>query len=273
MTVDRWVSEDTEAKERDFHGIMWMHAHICKGIGTRHRLPPYLYVDLYAGPGNLEFQGRRFAGSPIIARDILGETGLPHFALHYEEDRDVAARLAEALWIPTSLLDTVTADTAPIYVGRCQAGFSEWLDRNGRQPDRYGLVYSDPVSDEIPHELLNQAARLLPRVDLLSYVSANQYKRRRGLDERKNGTDATRPFLLDHIQAVAKRVVLVREPIGKWEWTFILWSNWVDYPAWEKRGFYRLDSERGQRVIERLNLSKRQSRERNNRPLWGEDVA
>jgi hypothetical protein len=94
---------------------------------------------------------------------------------------------------------------------------------------------------------------MLPRVDLLSYVSATQYKRRRG-------GDPGRPFLSDHIRAVDKRVVLIREPIGAWQWTFVLWSNWARMPQWEKRSFFRLDSPQGADVIERLDLSKKERR-------------
>jgi len=269
---ESWVSADTEAKERDFHGVFWTHVTMCKGIVPRSSRLPYLYVDLYAGRGNLEFGGRQFVGSPLIARDILAGTGMPYLAVHYERDAGEAALLAEALWVPTSLLDTVTAENAPIFVEPCQTGFLGWLDKNGHQPDRYGLVYADPIRDEIPHDLLNAAARLMPNVDLLSYVSANQYKRRRGADERLNGANATRPFLLDHIKAVKKRVVLIREPLGKWEFTFVLWTNWDGYPVWEKRGFYRLDCPRGQAVLDRLNLSKRKRHARDNTPLWSDDV-
>lgn len=258
--TDAWMSAETEPKEDDFRGILGMHVTICKGILGRWPSRPYLYVDLYAGPGHLEYRGRRFPGSPLIAQDILTQAGIPYLALHYERDCAVAARLAEALWTPTSLLDVPDPERAPIHAGPCQDGFARWLDANGHQHDRYGLIYSDPIRDEIPHELLNKAAHHLPKVDLLSYVSATQYKRRRG-------GDPDRPYLADHIAAVNKRVALVREPAGRQQWTFVLWSNWVRLPEWERRGFYRLDSARGQRVLERLNLSERESRERSNTPL------
>lgn len=257
---DEWISAETEAKEEDFRGILSMHVTICKGIAGRWATPPYLYADLYAGPGHLHYLGRDFLGSPLIAQDILTRSGIPHHAVHFERDPEIASRLAGALWTPSSLLDTPDPDSSPIHVGPCQEGFPAWLRGNGRQPHRYGLVYSDPIRDEIPHELLNLAAQHLPKVDLLSYVAATQYKRRRGVDP-------DRPHLADHIGAVDKRVALIREPIGAWQWTFVLWSNWPKLPAWERRGFYRLDSERGQGILERLNLSERESREQANTPL------
>lgn len=62
--TDDWISAETEGKEADFRGILAMHVNICKGILRRQTAGPYLYVDLYAGPGHLEFNGRRFLGSP-----------------------------------------------------------------------------------------------------------------------------------------------------------------------------------------------------------------
>lgn len=264
---DPWISAETEAKEEDFRGILNMHVTICKGIFSRNQVPPYLYVDLYAGPGNLKFKGRQFLGSPLIAQDILTRAGIAHHTVHFEKDAEVAARLAEALWVPTSLLDSPDANTAPIHVTSCQEGFAEWLDKNGHESLRYGLIYSDPIRDEIPHELLNKAAHYLPKVDLLSYVAATQYKRRRGQDQRRNG-QSDLPFLSDHVGAVDKRVVLIREPRAANHYTFVLWSNWADLPEWERRGFYRLDSDRGQRVMEQLNLSKREHHAKYNQPLW-----
>lgn len=246
---DGWISIETEPKEEDFRGILKMHVGVCKGILGRFGGPPYLYADLFAGPGNLRYGDRDFLGSPLIAKEILSAAALPYDAVHFEQDAAVADRLARALG---------TRDG--VYVERCQEGFARWLSQAGRQQGRYGLIYSDPIRDEIPHELLNVAARRLPKVDIMSYVAATQYKRRRGVDP-------ARPYLADHIAAIDKQVVLIREPIGAWQWTFVLWSNWVRFPEWERRGFYRLDSERGQRVLERLNLSEKESRARSNAPL------
>jgi hypothetical protein len=251
MTVatDPWISDYTEQKEADFRRLLGMHVRVCQAIMARYGGQPYLYVDLYAGPGRLEYEGREFDGSPLIARDTLAEVGLPYRGVHFDRDPEVADRLHDALGLG-----------AEVYDMSCQEGFPEWLAAQPRQSQRLGLVYSDPINDEIPHDLLNAAAQKFPKVDLLSYVAATQYKRRRG-------TDPTRPYLADHIAAVDKRVVLVREPLGAWHWTFILWTNWADLKEWRRRGFYRLDSRDGERVLDRLNLSKREAHEAANTPL------
>ena len=35
--------------------------------------------------------------------------------------------------------------------------------------------------------------------------------------------------------------------------TFMLGTNWKKFPEWKKEGFYRIDTEEGQRVFRRLN--------------------
>jgi hypothetical protein len=256
--IDRWISAETEPKEYDFRGILNMHVPVCKGIISRsewaHR--SYLYVDLYAGPGHLRVpSGRIIDGSPLIARDVLTRHGLPYHAVHFEQDADTAARLGEALWVPASLLDIPDPGSSPVITASCQEGFPAWLAVNGAQRNRFGLVYADPIRDEIPVALFNSAAARLPRVDLLSYVSATQYKRR------------GRVRLAEHVRAVGKKHALIRAPREKWQFTFILWSDWGELPEWNQRGFYRLDSERGRQILDQLNLTAREWKEKANTPL------
>jgi hypothetical protein len=270
--TDEWISVETEQKERDFYGIFNMHVPICKGIISRHLGDgPYFYGDLYAGPGHLEFNGRQFLGSPLIAQEILTRHGVPYQAVHFEKDPAVAARLGEALWVPVSLLDMPDPESAQIRIETCQEGFPRWLAEIGPQPRRLGMVYADPIRDEIPVELLNCAAKFMPRVDLLSYVSATQYKRRRRGDLRRNGHSA-RPVLSDHVNAVNKRHGLIRKPEHRtgWQFTFILWSNWGNLPDWNGRGFYRLDSDEGRRILDLLDLTSDEQHEKANTPLWSE---
>jgi hypothetical protein len=264
MTNPRqWISAETERKERHFRGIVRMHANICKGIARRHGIAsPYLYADLYAGPGSLRWKNREFDGSPLIARDELTRTGLPYQAVHFEEDAAVAAQLGEALWTPASLLDAPDPDNSPVFAERCQDAYPRWLASGEGRRDRHGLVYSDPIGDPIPVDLLNATAEKFPRVDLLAYVAANsQYK-------RKGGSERTR-FLADDIAAVNKDIVLIRRPFTAFQWTFVLWTNWAQLPEWQKEGFYRLDSETGRQILDQLNLTAREHREKANTPLFG----
>lgn len=263
---DKWISAETEPKEADFRGILRMHVPICKSILSRYGGPPYLYVDLYAGPGNLEYEGDQFPGSPLIAQDELTKAGLEYESVHFERDPAVAGALEEALLVPRSLLWWPDPDNTHVLTEACQVGFPRWLAKTGRQSHRHGLVYADPIRDEIPVGLLNRAAELMPKVDLLSYVSATQYKRRRGGDLKRNGTSAL-PLLSDHISAVNKRFAVIRRPRGPWQFTFVLWSNWERLPEWTAAGFYRLDSDGGRQILDQLNLTGPEHHQRVNTPL------
>lgn len=264
-----WVSEETWWKERDFRGLHEMHVNVCKGIIRRHPWASnsYLYVDLYAGRGHLEYKGRHFDGSPLIARDMLTRSGLAYEAVHFEKDPAEAALLTEALLVPASLLDVPDPGAQPVTVRPCQVGFPDWLKAKGSQRSRLGLIYADPIRDEIPVDLLNEATRALPRVDLLSYVSATQYNRRRGSFGRR---DASRPLLSQHVEAVNKRYGLIRKPHhgDPWQFTFVLWTDWEDMPVWEAHEFRRLDTPEGQRILyEYCDLTNEEQHARANTPL------
>lgn len=255
-TADGWISPETEAKEHDFAGLLAMHMRICKSILERYGGPPYLYVDCHAGPGNLEYEGRSFAGSPLIARRIATEAGLSCETIHFEQDRNVALRLQEALYY-----------SAPVIVDCCERGLPRWLASScSNARTRFGLVYADPIGKEIPVELLSAVARALPKTDILAYVSGTAYKRRNGV---RPG-----PRLLDDIttvQQAGKSTVLIRKPSGRQQWTFVLWSNWVKLPEWQRRGFHRLDTETGRSIAEYINFSREELFDLRNAPLWGED--
>jgi hypothetical protein len=268
--TEKWISDETEPKEADFRGILRMHIHICKGILGRYGGPPYLYVDLYAGPGNLEYGGSEFLGSPLIAQEELVRAGIAYESVHFERDAAVAAELEEALLVPRSVLWWPEPDSTHVFAEACQEGFPRWLASAGRQPNRYGLIYADPIRDEIPVALLNQAASLMPKVDLLSYVAATQYKRRRGADLKLNGA-SDKPLLSDHIGAVNKKYAVIRRPRDAWQFTFILWSNWDNLPEWTRAGFYRLDSPAGAQILDQLDLTAAEHHRKVNTPLPFDD--
>lgn len=259
VAPEKWITDETVIKEQHFRGILKMHIGICRGIYSRWRKPPpYLYVDCHGGPGILELKGRTFDGSPVIAHDLLGTGRLAYEAVHFENDPEIAARLdvtLAAAGSPRSGSHTVTAED-------CEVGLPRWCLGSGYPRDCRGLIYSDPIGDPIPVEALNVAAARFPKVDILAYVAANdQYKRVNG---GRHGHGRT---LVDDIASVDKRTVLIREPRTTHQWTFILWSNWVDFPQWEKIGFVNADSPSGRAHLEKANFTRQQIRERANTPL------
>ena len=256
-TSKEWVGPATEAKERDFAGLMTMHLNICRAILGRQKRPaPYLFIDLHGGPGMLEYpDGHRGPGSPLIAVRALEESGMPYQTVHFERDPQTAGRLRE------TLAPHIRRGRSSVITGPFETGMSAWLAANGREEYRHGLIYSDPISDPIPVATLNECARYLPRVDLLAYVIANdQYK-------RANGGGASRGRIADDIKAVRKEHVLIRRESTAHQFTFIIWSRWDGFPDWKAREFHRLASPTGQLILDRINYTKTELRARFNTPL------
>jgi hypothetical protein len=73
--------------------------------------------------------------------------------------------------------------------------------------------------------------------------------------------------LTDHVLAIGKKQVIVREPRGANQYTFIFLTNYLKFPAWEKAGFYHLESEEGSQIMSKLDMSAREMQERDEAAL------
>ena len=250
-----WIGAETYQKERDFRGLVeGIHIPICTAIRQRQGRPadpPYLFMDLNGGPGRLcDDDGRLFDGSPLIAANALFSADIPHRTVHFERDAKACRNLAAVMHPDSFPYSTVIS-------GDFQAGVSAWLDENPPHGYRYGLVYSDPIGDPIPVAEFNLFATHSPRVDLLAYVAANSQYKRRGAHR-----------LGEDVAAVRKRHALIRELATAHEFTFVLFTNWTDFPAWRKQGFYPIDSHDGQRILYKASTTREERRELVEVPLW-----
>ena len=91
-------------------------------------------------------------------------------------------------------------------------------------------------------------------IDFVVYLSATNIKRVRRF-EQATGRDAKVKLLTDYMKSIDKSTWIIRKPMGKHQWTFAIGSNWVKFPDWEKRGFYRIDSDEGKSMLERLTYT------------------
>jgi hypothetical protein len=256
-----WIGKWTRQKEQDFAGLVGgIHVPVCAAIhGRLGRAgdPPYVFIDLHAGPGRLrDDTGATFPGSPVIAADALASSGIPHETWHFERDPGVAAELSAAL-------DPCVYPDSSVCNVDFENGIAAWLQMAPPHRYRNGLVFADPIgldgsTGPVPVEVFNAVAQHSPRVDLLAYVAANNHYKRSGQGLR----------IADDISAVRKRKVLVREPDGAEQYTFILWTNWDRVPEWHKSGFYDLASARGQEILSELNFTTRERKERAEVTLW-----
>lgn len=258
------VSEATADKQAHFTGLVHMHMDIVQGLLKKQdwMAPWYQYLDLHAGSGRYPYQGRLLDGSPLLVVERARVRALPFRGDLIEKDlqswQQLTHYLAEVCGPPTH--QTTKPETASFalergeirafqgdhhaYVPQILAG----LQRQVNRPDTlYGLIYADPNGGAPPWDLLEQCANLLTRCDVLLYVSATGVKRARQPGEQS---------LEEHVQAIDKKHWLIREPEGKQQWTFLLGTNWTDFPAWTQRRFYGIQARIGQSILHRLSMNR-----------------
>lgn len=203
--------------------------------------PTYHYFDINAGCGH---DPTGAIGSPLIFHALAAKHPTTRFAGFFLEREEVNHAALEQ-YLHDNPLDNC----------QLQAVFGDHTDtlpRYFRWPRRdkmFGLLYADPSGVAPPFDLLADFASRYKRIDLLIYLSATNIKRKRAV---QNG-DA--PTLIDELNKIRKDHWIIREPQGAHQWTFLLGSNWLDYPAYKSEGFYPVDSVTGYDILNRLNYT------------------
>lgn len=243
--------DSTAVKQEHFKTVLGTHLATAGAIiakskrgGWRHH-PKYVYFDLNAGPGIVGGH----VGSPLIFLRLATERGIP-FEAHFFE-RDPAA--AAALRLNASkLLDDIgraPESRAIVWVGDSNALVAQAVDQLETRSHRtFGLVYADPNGHQVPVQAITTIAEhpLLQKIDFLVHVAGTAYKRVAG--RFKWDIEFSRD-----IRQAGKKLILIREPIGQWQWTFALMTNWTDMPKFKRIGFYSSDGPDGEAVERRIN--------------------
>jgi hypothetical protein len=269
-------SGHTPEKQQDFQRLATIIFGAISGIVTRYRYvsPRAVAIDLNAGPGDYP----NCLGSPLITLEAARKFQLP-LDLHLcEADQGVAARLRETLesfglLSPTQedglmlrSQDPRDAITAWIWPESYQTAWPKIVRTILRRQEGrvYGLIYSDENGSEPPFALLREAAERLERVDLISHVSATNLKRLIGARYRGNEVRLSEQML-----RLGKRFWLIREPRRQHQWTFLLGTNWDNFPEYTKAGFFDSTSARGRNIICWLSYSERERLNNEQYPLFG----
>ncbi|NVM56702.1 MAG: hypothetical protein HWN51_01085, partial [Desulfobacterales bacterium] len=94
------------------------------------------------------------------------------------------------------------------------------------------------------------------QIDFIMFISARNYKR-----ELKAEQCSLSEFLFEKLARIQKRQWIVTEPIGKQQFTFLIGTNWVEFPAWKGKGFHRANTAEGRETLARICFT-REERER-----------
>jgi three-Cys-motif partner protein len=227
----------TKGKQAALSRILAQHMAICRRLFTRDYVcPEYQYYDLFAGCGENETVGCE--GSPLVFLKTARRARLPYRATFIEQDEGRAVLLRQAI---------DSDDLGAIRICRGDnAVFLPHLLRQIQRPWTFGIIYADP-NGMPPFDLLAQASRTrnCKRIDILIYASATTIKRVRGAFGRDD--------LATLLGKIDKKTWLIQSPRGKAQWTFLFGTNHPDYNDYRAINLYRLDSEEGRGIFERLN--------------------
>lgn len=206
----------------------------------------YFHFDLNAGSGINEEAG--CIGSPL---SFLNETSVMQCRQFFAAFCDREADQVRALLSRSALKDT-----------RCNVFHCDNAELLSIAPDivtsygerrqyAIGSVLSDPNGCDVPIDDIAEIAHALPRLDVIFHWNSTITKRLR------YGIKPTQIMLNDVPRLVPKAHWLIREPIGPHQFTMLVGRNFRsgDYPS---MGFFHLDSERGQHIMEKCSVSDRE---------------
>lgn len=243
------VSDFTQEKQNIFSGLMTMHVAIVKGILSRWRKisPFYYYVDMTAGPGVYKDEdGRAIVGSPVIARMALTDANVKYRMYLVERDSSVFDTLKS--WFSEEAIPRASEQ----YL--CFGDAEELVPaiRFADQYKHYGLVYADTTAQIPPFETFRRLgqSRQYDNMDFIMTYAAASHKR-----QIKSSLCKTEERLPELLGRINKKFWLIREPYGKHQWTFLIGTNWADFPRWNKRGFYGITNKRGNEIYRKIWLT------------------
>jgi hypothetical protein len=268
--TDQGQGKFTKDKEYGFDRVIAQWLSIVNHILPKHQkwAKPYIiYVDMNAGSGHNDEADCE--GSPITyleAWDRLNANQpgiyLQHKAFFIEKNAQSANKLIERLGTrycmrhyPPDQLECLGegyhSRAFPPCLHVCESDsptiLKDIVDKGGDKA--FGLVYFDPngikmnsdatVFDVARSICLNPKFRY---IDILIRFSGTNYKRIRKAFPDKY------PDLRTQLKTVNKKKWICRKISydehgyrDPFQWTFLLGTNWTDYKAWKKEGFYDID--------------------------------
>lgn len=239
-------SDYTPIKQFDLEAVLVMLCNIHKKSGR------FFLVDLHAGEGmNMD---AAIEGSPIVMLHSVGKVG-GKAEIHVVE---INKKRADALRRRLRFRQ-------PLFYEKVKANVHVWhgdnrditpsiiraIDADARPSPEWarGIVYADPNGiKDLSVEALERFALKFPRMDILVNIAATTIKRARGYrpDLYASMDDVFKP-IRDH-----RKRLFIREPVGAFQWTMLLFTNWADCPTLEQRGFWDVDSPDGKRLWDYL---------------------
>lgn len=265
-------SDNTYLKQNTLSDLLNVHVKISQGILYRDNLvkkrKKYLYVDLNAGSGFYN----QIKGSPALFLETAARKRLeePFIVQLCEIDKHSTESLisvckdvldvSHEYHIPdkrTCVLLTKKGSVVKI-VNRDN---KTWVEdtatklQDYQYPKYVGAIYSDPNGCETFDNLIKLSnIKCLWMVDIVMHISATTIKRVCCANPK-----ATR--LTEGIERINKKYWWIRLPYGPFQWTFLIGTNWGNFPDLETCGFYRTDTDEGRKILNYTNHTQKEVEE------------
>jgi three-Cys-motif partner protein len=246
----RW----TPVKLDHLRAILAMHVGITKAVLRKNPffVQEYHFIDATAGPGTYDVNGEQVQGSPLLFLSVAEKHQLHYRADMIEKESANAQHLRKQLPMP---------QYGSVKVHCCEYRAAIFKLLTSEDDTRLGLFFVDPTTGIPDFNTAKYVSQMRPRMEILMYLSATNVKR---------AHDAAARLLSERMAGIDKRHWIVRRPFpgDAHQWTFLLGSNTDLFGDYRKIDFYRLNSKEAQAFFPKLNLSRRQRRERFQPPLF-----
>jgi len=245
-------SINTPMKHYDFKKIVLLHSKICERMYHKYNYRKFLYVDLNSGPGY--YSDIKEKCSPYIYLDIIHGYCSFKPEIHFiENNADIYTDLTDFYRnnYQGTFNDNIrfhksgNLDFAHEFCYNYSQHNAKWM---------FGLVFADPMGagkDEF--NALSIFAETFPHVDLMIHLQGANIKRC-NMSPKTNATGHL--SLCEYIDLIDKKKFLIRTPHYKQQHSFLLCTNWCDYPEYQKIGFYDIKSKKGQEIFNDIAFKK-----------------
>lgn len=233
-------SDETPIKQNTLRHLLRTQFAICKSVMASRKdwvEPVFYWWDLTAGNGH-DANGQ--PGSAVIFLEEAKMADIRFKAVMIDQDPENCAALERKIG---------SVPNITIRCGDHNVIFPQYFGRSNKA--QLGFIYVDPNGIP-PFDLLKRASRVqrFKKTDILINGAMTALKR-----------CSNKARLSDEIQEIDKRQWVIRTPHGQWQWSFLVGSNWMNFPEWKRAGFYEISGSMGGGIIERLSKTAKELKE------------